>query len=261
MAPEIYTGIHKHGPSADYFALGITLHEMICGRRPFESNRLQAFRLNLNDSLRPVFVETTNYVSESCKAFIVALLNPKATRRLGATHGFEEIIRHKWIGRNIDWELLRWGLLPAPYIPDIRQFKNGNNNEIGKDLLIKFQNSQCPIDNDQKKFAEYFYNKSQTPIVYNDINDNKCMNSSINNLRVGIYNQPQRKIKSLGLGGSFNIEEKSDFHSSSAGNSSEEVKNMKYHQLSSSSIVLSSSEMDDYIVPSENINRKKVILL
>ena len=61
------------GPCADYFALGITLHEMICGRRPFESNRLQSFRLNNNDSLRPVFVETTNYVSESCRDFIVAL--------------------------------------------------------------------------------------------------------------------------------------------------------------------------------------------
>jgi len=261
MAPEIYMENHRHGPGADFFALGITLHEMICGRRPFESNRLQSFRLNLNDSLRPVFAETTNYVSESCKDFIVALLNPKATRRLGATRGFEEIIRHKWIGRNIDWELLKWGLLPAPYVPDINKFKNGNVSEMGKDILIRFQNSQCPIANDQHKFSEYFYNNYQTTIVYNDINERaiaSSMNlSSMNDLKVGIFNQTKRKITSLGLRGSFNIEQKSD--SSSAANSIEEVKNMKYHQLSSSSIVLSSSEVDDDILPSIN-NHNKILL-
>ncbi len=33
-----------HGTAAQWFALGITLHELVTGRRPFDVSRLQAFR-------------------------------------------------------------------------------------------------------------------------------------------------------------------------------------------------------------------------
>jgi serine/threonine protein kinase len=41
--PELYMNDHKHGRSADWFAVGVTLHEMVTGRRPFETSRLQQF--------------------------------------------------------------------------------------------------------------------------------------------------------------------------------------------------------------------------
>ena len=44
QAPEIYLPHHRHGTAADWFALGVTLHEFVTGRRPFETSKLQAFR-------------------------------------------------------------------------------------------------------------------------------------------------------------------------------------------------------------------------
>ncbi len=44
MPPEIYKGDHTHGTAAQWFSAGITLHEFVVGRRPFEAQRLQCFR-------------------------------------------------------------------------------------------------------------------------------------------------------------------------------------------------------------------------
>ncbi|KAJ1438757.1 kinase-like domain-containing protein, partial [Ochromonadaceae sp. CCMP2298] len=36
MAPEIYVGNHSHGTPSEWFSAGVTLHELLTGRRPFE---------------------------------------------------------------------------------------------------------------------------------------------------------------------------------------------------------------------------------
>jgi serine/threonine protein kinase len=33
MAPEVYIPPHKHGTTAEWFSLGVTLHEMLTGYR------------------------------------------------------------------------------------------------------------------------------------------------------------------------------------------------------------------------------------
>jgi len=35
---------HIHGTASEWFSTGITLHELLTGRRPFEAGRLQLFR-------------------------------------------------------------------------------------------------------------------------------------------------------------------------------------------------------------------------
>ena len=35
---------HIHGTASEWFSTGITLHELLTGRRPFEAGRLQQFR-------------------------------------------------------------------------------------------------------------------------------------------------------------------------------------------------------------------------
>jgi serine/threonine protein kinase len=37
-------GNHVHGTPSEWFSVGVTLHELLTGRRPFEATRLQAFR-------------------------------------------------------------------------------------------------------------------------------------------------------------------------------------------------------------------------
>ena len=245
MSPEVYEANHRHGPASDYFALGITLHELVCGRRPFDSNRLQAFRFSNDDPLRPVFVEKTNFVSESCKDIIVALLNPKASRRLGSTRGFDEIIRHKWLG-SIDWEILSWGVLSPPYLPDVSKVKNDFKNDIvGIETLRRLQSAQCPQENEHQKFKGYCYSKLQTTIMYNSLTAKAnsfitpSIKSPIGNLSVYIETNTH-KIKAMNDGGN-NTEGKSSNDSPQE----KQIKDMRYHQISSSSMVLSSSEMDD----------------
>jgi serine/threonine protein kinase len=80
QAPEIYRGTHRHGPSADYFAAGICLHEFATGRRPFDASRLQAFRdPNIEDELIPELLgaATANHLSFDFKELIRTLLAPK----------------------------------------------------------------------------------------------------------------------------------------------------------------------------------------
>jgi serine/threonine protein kinase len=44
QAPEVYMGAHQHGTASEWFSAGVTVHELLTGRRPFEASRLQAFR-------------------------------------------------------------------------------------------------------------------------------------------------------------------------------------------------------------------------
>jgi serine/threonine protein kinase len=37
-------GAHQHGTASEWFSAGVTVHELLTGRRPFEASRLQAFR-------------------------------------------------------------------------------------------------------------------------------------------------------------------------------------------------------------------------
>lgn len=85
MAPEIYAGDHKHGTAVDWFAVGVTLHEFISGRRPFEASKLQSYRrvnsisdMDQGDSLSLDFLSACSHISDSCKDFIAALLVPQA---------------------------------------------------------------------------------------------------------------------------------------------------------------------------------------
>lgn len=80
-------GQHIHGTAAEWFAAGVTLHEFLTGRRPFEVQKLQVFRsfthqsaelTNLESPLLPLdFLNDCNYLSETCKDFLHQVLHYK----------------------------------------------------------------------------------------------------------------------------------------------------------------------------------------
>ena len=53
-------GNHSHGTASEWFAAGVTLHELLTGRRPFEATRLQAFRYTLPQALLAQASPTNN---------------------------------------------------------------------------------------------------------------------------------------------------------------------------------------------------------
>ncbi|XP_044492398.1 serine/threonine-protein kinase OXI1-like [Mangifera indica] len=115
VAPEIISG-EGHDFSADWWSLGIVLHEMLYGVTPFKgSNRKETFYRIL---CRPAELmgEPT-----PLRDLIRKLLEKDPTKRIGV----EEIKGHDFF-RGLDWDLLL-NIARAPYIPP-SQLGNTNND-------------------------------------------------------------------------------------------------------------------------------------
>lgn len=100
MAPEIYSPEHVHGTAFDWFCTGITLHEFLTGRRPFEAFRLQRFLTNSHpkDHLSlDHLAQMLPSVSPPCFVFMQQILHPHAAKRLGAHGKVQSILNHPWM--------------------------------------------------------------------------------------------------------------------------------------------------------------------
>ena len=131
IAPEIYASPHLHGRSADWFAAGVTLHEMLTGHRPFDACRLAAFRERLHsDALGTPYLMSRPFLSTAVKEFTSRCLDRCPQARVGARGGFDEIARHSWFA-DLDWEGLLEQTIPAPIIPCLR----GNTDLTAADTV------------------------------------------------------------------------------------------------------------------------------
>ena len=77
MAPEVYVlPRHVHGFPSDWFALGVTLHELVTGRRPFESRILKGCANGVLPMMFNLqYLNECSYLSSQCKNFITRLLH------------------------------------------------------------------------------------------------------------------------------------------------------------------------------------------
>lgn len=137
LGPEVYAGDHAHGTLADFFAAGVTLHELIMSNRPFDAASLrhagtpkgspnlvlcgqgppEKTRMvpdTASEKYRDYALNTlrnSSLLSNECKDFIASLLIFQVRARLG---GLERIQSHPWF-RNFNWKL---DSRKAPYVPD-----------------------------------------------------------------------------------------------------------------------------------------------
>ena len=131
IAPEVYAPPHLHGRSADWFAAGVTLHEMLTGHRPFDACRLAAFRDRLNDdALGTPYLLSRPALSAAAKEFTSRCLERSPQTRVGARGGLEEIASDPWFA-DLDWEGLLEQTIPAPIVPALR----GNSDLSAADTL------------------------------------------------------------------------------------------------------------------------------
>jgi serine/threonine protein kinase len=109
-----------HGTAFDWFCAGITLHELLTGRRPFEAVRLQKyFQFEPHEGLSLDCLQRHSHLSTACRDFVTRLLHPlvghgpslsvfygckyryrqsllmQAKQRLGC-NGFASIASHHW---------------------------------------------------------------------------------------------------------------------------------------------------------------------
>lgn len=132
IAPEILRG-EDYGFSVDWWALGVLLYEMLCGRSPFDISGIEnaeqvpnlcqsrkrrsihssSFLQTTEDFLFQVILEKAIRIPRSLSvksaSVLKGFLNKSPAERLGCSRegGFLDIVNHQFF-KTIDWEMVRF---------------------------------------------------------------------------------------------------------------------------------------------------------
>ena len=126
MPPEVYKSPNIHGPPADWFAVGVCLHELVLGCKPYSREELEQARGCPQETpviLRPLSVcsslvfphsnSTDMGKTAALLSILEGLLAAQPTRRLGTNGGLKELQRHTWLS-TVQWQELQLGSVPVP---------------------------------------------------------------------------------------------------------------------------------------------------
>lgn len=124
LAPEIIAN-KGYNRAVDWWAVGVLIFEMRCGRSPFEAgDQLTMFR----KIAKCQFSFPRDY-SEHEKELISGLLQVDITRRLGFMHGGVAKIKALPYFKSIDWARLIKHKAMSPYQPTVRNPGDASNFE------------------------------------------------------------------------------------------------------------------------------------
>ncbi|XP_051524692.1 cGMP-dependent protein kinase 1 [Myxocyprinus asiaticus] len=115
QAPEVI--LHKgHGLSADLWAVGILVYELLNGSPVFSgSEQLKVYTAVLKGIDE---VEFTKTISKTAAHLINSLCRHNPTERLGQKNGVKDICKHMWF-EGFDWDGLQKGTVTPPVIPNV----------------------------------------------------------------------------------------------------------------------------------------------
>lgn len=114
LSPEIIQS-QGHGRSADWWALGVLIYEMLAGYPPFyDETPFGVYRKVLERRYdMPKFFES------NAKSLVRKLLMPDRTQRLGCTQGGAQRVKgHVWFNKT-NWGALYYCQVQPPYQPDV----------------------------------------------------------------------------------------------------------------------------------------------
>ncbi|XP_044523036.1 rhodopsin kinase GRK1 [Gracilinanus agilis] len=158
MAPELLRS-EEYDFSVDYFALGVTLYEMIAARGPFRARGEKVENKELKQRIISEPVKYTEKFSKASKDFCEALLEKDPEKRLGFKNGNCDELRVNVLFKDINWRQLEAGMLIPPFIPDSRTVYAKNIQDVGAFSTVKgivfdktdteffqeFATGNCPI--------------------------------------------------------------------------------------------------------------------
>ncbi|KAM5312572.1 rhodopsin kinase GRK1 [Glossophaga mutica] len=136
MAPELLRG-EEYGFSVDYFALGVTLYEMVAARGPFRARGEKVENKELKHRILSEAVKYTDKFSQTSKDFCEALLEKDPEKRLGFRDGTCDGLRINPLFKDINWRQLEAGMLIPPFIPDSRTVYAKNIQDVGAFSTVK----------------------------------------------------------------------------------------------------------------------------
>jgi len=121
--PEALSG-EGRSSAADWWALGVLLHEMLTSRPPFEGGSAESVLLAIIEyagggkiAANQLHMQTAAQVSLDCANFLMGLLQAKEADRIGAgPTGFLQIQNHPWF-EDLDWEATLRRQAAAPWVP------------------------------------------------------------------------------------------------------------------------------------------------
>ncbi|ELR45456.1 hypothetical protein E5288_WYG011515 [Bos mutus] len=158
MAPELLLG-EEYDFSVDYFALGVTLYEMIAARGPFRARGEKVENKELKQRVLEQAVTYPDKFSPASKDFCEALLQKDPEKRLGFRDGSCDGLRTHPLFRDVSWRQLEAGMLTPPFVPDSRTVYAKNIQDVGAFSTVKgvafekadteffqeFASGTCPI--------------------------------------------------------------------------------------------------------------------
>ncbi|KAM9032999.1 rhodopsin kinase GRK1 [Sarcophilus harrisii] len=158
MAPELLQS-EEYDFSVDYFALGVTLYEMIAARGPFRARGEKIENKELKQRIISDPVTYSEKFSKASKDFCEGLLEKNPEKRLGFKNGNCDELRANVLFKDINWRQLEAGTLEPPFIPDSRTVYAKNIQDVGAFSTVKgivfdktdteffqeFATGNCPI--------------------------------------------------------------------------------------------------------------------
>ena len=147
LAPEIIQS-KGHGKSADWWALGILIYEMLAGYPPFyDENPFGIYQKILANKL-----EFPRHFDVHAKDLVKKLLQSDRTKRLGCLkNGAEDIKKHKWF-KGHDWVALNQQGQQPPIVPNVKGEGDTQNFDKYPDSIDDPNSTKI----DPEKAAELF---------------------------------------------------------------------------------------------------------
>ena len=149
LSPELVLS-KGHDKSADYWALGCLVFELLVGRTPFaHDNHQEVFKRILQSAK---FLRCPSKMNPAVVDLIQKLLTPNPSMRLGSLEGgTDDVKEHSWFKDvSFEWARLDRRGYKAPYVPKIKDpLDTSNFDPYPEEESIK------PYKGDQAIFADF----------------------------------------------------------------------------------------------------------
>ncbi|KAI0030081.1 Pkinase-domain-containing protein [Vararia minispora EC-137] len=155
IAPELLES-QGYTKTVDWWTLGVLLYEMMTGLPPFYDE-------NVNVMYQRILSDPLHFPPDmppDAQSLIASLLIRDPSRRLGANGG-EQIKRHAFFARHIDWALLQAKKIQPPFKPsvesalDVANFDQEFTSEAAQDSVVPDSRLSETI---QDQFRGFTYN-------------------------------------------------------------------------------------------------------
>ncbi|KAJ7489440.1 kinase-like domain-containing protein [Mycena latifolia] len=155
IAPELLES-QGYTKTVDWWTLGVLLYEMMTGLPPFYDE-------NVNTMYQRILTDPLNFpldMPSEARSVMTGLLQRDPAKRLGA-HGSEEIKKHPFFAKYIDWNRLLAKKYPTPFKPsvesvlDVANFDPDFTNELPQDSVVA---DSALSETVQDQFRGFTYN-------------------------------------------------------------------------------------------------------